>query len=137
MRITAWLLGVTSILLLLAGVGALITASSPAAGSDRTAQANLITALHRATDDPNHRQEVQISLLPADASSQAPQKVSVDQGDGLWFGAAKSTSGRCFVLAGRQADGVQFGGGTLAKDEPCTGIHFRDRYEASQAKSKR
>jgi hypothetical protein len=115
-------------LLLLAGVGALLTASSPGARSDRVASTNLRTALHRATDDPDHRPELAITTVGADVPSSAPQQVSVDQADGLWFAAAKSTSGRCVVLAGRLADGFGLPPGTFRREEePCTGAQVRLR----------
>lgn len=137
MRITAWLLGLTSLLLLLAGVGALLTASSPGATSDREATAALLTALHRATDDPSYRQEVPVATLAADVPSASAGEASVDRAGDLWFAAAKSTSGRCFLLAGRLSDGVPLGRGTLGQDEPCTGAQVRLRSEAKLLKSKR
>lgn len=136
MRITAWLLGLTAILLLLAGLGALLTASSPGAMSDREAQANLITALRRGTSEPSARQEVTIDFKPGAEASEGASQVSVERVDELWFGASKSASGRCFLLIGRLRDGRQLGGGTLSKDEPCTGAHIRVRYDERQAKAK-
>lgn len=136
MRITAWLLGLTAILLLLGGIGALLTASSPGATSDRQAQANLITALRRATTEPNARQEVTINVKPAAEPAEAPDQISVERSPDLWFGASRSTSGRCFLLIGRIDDGTPHGGGSLGKDEPCTGAHVRARYDESKAKAK-
>jgi hypothetical protein len=135
MRLTAWLLGLTAILLLLAGVGALITASSPAAAGDREAQTNLLTALHRDTVDPGARHEVTITVRPGAEASARPDQVSVERADDLWFGASRSVSGRCFLLVSRVGDGAQRGGGTLGKDEPCTGAHVRTRFEQSEAKA--
>jgi len=137
MRIMAWLLGVTSILLMLAGLGALLTASSPGAASDREATTSLLTALHRATDDPQHRQDVAITSLAPEQPSAAGHQVSVAAASGFWFGAAKSTSGHCFLLAGRMADGVPLGRGTLGKGEPCTGAQVRLRSEEKLLKSER
>ena len=136
MRITAWLLGLTAILLLLAGVGALLTASSPSAASDRDAQTNLLTAFRRDTTDPQARQEVAITVKPADEASDASDQVSVERVDDLWFGASRSASGRCFFLISRIGDGAQRGGGTLGKDEPCTAAHVRTRYDESEARAK-
>lgn len=136
MRISAWLLGLTAILLLLAGAGALLSATSAGAASDREAQANLLTALRRATTDPNARREVAINVEPATEPSDAPDQVSVERVDDLWFGASRSATGRCFLLIGRTGDGGRLGGGTLGKDEPCSGAHIRVRYDESKAKTK-
>jgi len=133
-RIGAWMLGVTAILVLLAGVGALFTASSPGAASDREATANLFTALQRAKGILTYRQEVAIDMLGPDVASDAPRRVSVDEANGLWFAAAKSTSGSCWLLAAPLTDGAPFGSGTLGKNEPCTGAHIRLRYEERLAK---
>lgn len=137
MRITAWLLGVTSILLLLAGVGALFTAASPDAGSDAEAKANLLTSLQRAARLPGARQDVAITTVGADVASDAPDRISIDQAADIWFGVARSTSGRCFVLAARLSDGQPLIPGTLAKDEPCTGAHVRSRFGERLAKERR
>lgn len=134
MRIAAWLLGLTSILLLLAGLGVVFTASSPTARTDREAATNLLTALHRATDDPNYRPEVAITPLPADVPSDAPGEVSVDRSSTLWFAAARSNEDRCFLLVGRLPEGVLRGRGTLGPDEPCTGAQVRLRSEEKLSK---
>ena len=136
MRITAWLLGVTSVLLLLAGVGALFTAASPDAGSDAEAKANLVTSLQRARLQGNGA-EAAISMLGADVASDAPDRVSVDQADDIWYGVARSSSGRCFVLAARLSDGQALLPGTLSKDEPCTGSHVRARFGEKLTKDRR
>ena len=136
MRITAWLLGLTAVLLLLAGVGALMAASSPGATSDREVQANLIISLRRATVDPDTRQEVAIDVRPATEPSAGPAQVSVERAGDLWFGASRSTSGRCFLLIGRTGEGKALGGGTLGQGEPCTGAHIRSRYDERQARAK-
>jgi len=128
MRTTAWILAVTSVLLLLAGLGALFSASSPGPRSDAEASANLITSFRRATDSPGYRQGVAISSVERDAPSNAPNEVSVDQTSALWFGAVRSTSGHCFLLAVRLSDG-QRGAGTLGRDEPCTATQVRLRSE--------
>ncbi len=126
MRITAWLLGVTSILLLLAGVGALFTAASPDATGDRDAKTSLLTALGQAT---GAGQGAIVATLPAASTPSSPLEVGVDQAAGFWFGVSKSPSGRCFVLAARLSDGAALVPGTLSKDEPCTGAHVRSRFE--------
>jgi hypothetical protein len=134
-RVTAWLLGVTSILLLLAGVGALFTASSAGAKSDRVAQTSLITASQVTKDDASPRPEAGVTILGGGEPSNGPEKVSVERVDGLWFGTTKSASGSCFLLAVRLSDGVQ-GRGTLGKNDPCTGAQARVRAEKTLVKSK-
>jgi len=135
MRIAAWLLGVTAILLLLAGLGALFTASSPGAAHDAEAGASLVTAFRRATDSPDYRPEVALTTVERNSPSSAPRQVSIDRTDSLWVGAAKSASGRCFLLAVRLSDGVR-GVGTLGQDEPCTGAQVRLRAEKKLADAK-
>jgi len=137
LRIGAWLLGLMAVLLLLAGVGAAVTASSPEARSDRDAATSLLTALHRATDDPTHRQEVAITTLPGNQPSDRPFRLSTDQASGFWFATARSTSGTCFLLAGRLSDGAPVGRGTLSKKEPCTAAQVRTHLEEKLAKSDR
>ena len=134
MRITDCLQGVTSVLLLLAGVGAQFTAASPDAGSDAEAKANLLTSVRRAARLPGNGGEAAITTLGADVASDAPDRVSVDQDDEIWYGVARSTSGRCFVLAARLSDGHALLPGTLSKDEPCTGAHLRARFGERLAK---
>ena len=135
MRVTAWLLGVTSILLLLAGVGALFTASSTGATSDRLAQASIVKALQVTGDDPSAGQEADLTILgPNDVSDRA-DRVSVATAENLWFGAAKSAGGSCFFLAVRRSDGVR-GAGTLDSDGPCTGAEARLRSEQKLRTSK-
>ncbi len=129
MRIVAWLLGLSSVLLLLAGIGAVVSTSSPGARSDREAMTSLLTALHRATDDDGYRQEAPVTTVVGDAPSDLATRVSSDQANGFWFGAARSESGKCYVLAARAADAAPLGG-TLAKDEPCTAARVRFRLEA-------
>ena len=135
MRIGAWLLGLLSILLLLAGLGVVFTAASPTARTDREATTSLLTALRRATDDPNHRSELTITPLRAGVPSDSPVEVSVDRASGLWFGAARSTEDRCFLLVGRLDDGVPLGRGTLGAREPCTGAQVRLRSEPKLVKA--
>jgi hypothetical protein len=136
-RVTAWLLGVTALLLLLAGIGAVFTATSSGATSDREANANLITLLHRATDDPNSHSGVAITAKAADAPSEGPFEVSVDRTGEFWFGAARSSSGQCFVLAAPLAEKGSQGRGTLGKKEPCTGAEVRRRFEQKLIDDKR
>lgn len=135
LRLGAWLLGMLAVLLLLAGIGAAVSTSSPGARGDREATTNLLTALHRATDDPVHRQEVLISTLAGDQPSDQPSRVSADRASGFWFAAARSTSGRCFLLAGRLSDGSPLGRGTLNEKEPCTAARVRFHLEEKLVKS--
>lgn len=135
LRLGAWILGMLSVLLLLAGIGAAVTASSPEARGDREATTNLVTSLHRATDDPVHRQEVSITTLPGDQPSDRPSRLSTDRASGFWFATARSSSGRCFLLAGRLSDGVPLGRGTLNKNEPCTAARVRFHLEEKLVKS--
>jgi len=129
LRLGAWLLGMLSVLLLLAGVGAAVSTSSPDARSDREAITSLLTALHRATDDPGHRQEIPITTLRGAEPSVQPSRVSTDQASSFWFGTARSTSGQCFMVAGRLSDGVALARGTLSKNEPCTAAQLRSHLE--------
>ncbi len=130
-RVVAWLVGLSSILLLLAGVGAVVSTSSPGARSDREAMSGLATALHRATDDPAYRQEAPVVTISGDEASDQASRVSTSQSQGFWFGAARSTSGRCFLLAARASDATPLGRGTLANDEPCSAarvqLHLEDQ----------
>ncbi len=135
MRITAWLLGVTAILLLLAAVGALLTASSPDAAGDRTANANLLTALQRARGDVGYRREALVVPVAGSLPSSNDVEVSVEQVEGSWFAATKSSSGRCWLLAVQLAAGVPLGG-TLGRDEPCTGAQVRLRLDKKLATPK-
>lgn len=128
-RIMAWLLGALSILVLLAGIGAVISSSQPGARSDREASANLFTALRRATDDPGYRAGVLITSLPGNEPSDQPARISTEQAQGFWYASALSTSNRCYLLAARLSDGAPLGRGTLAKNEPCTAAEVRLRLE--------
>ncbi len=131
LRVVAWLVGLSSVLLLLAGIGAVVSTSSPGARSDREAMSSLATALHRATDDPGYRQEAPVVTLSGDEASDQASRVSTAQSQGFWFGAARSTSGRCFLLAARASDATPLGRGTLANDEPCSAsrvqLHLEDQ----------
>jgi hypothetical protein len=127
-RVTAWLLGVTAVLLLLAGVGALLTAVSPEAPGDREATANLLTGLQRARGNTAYRPEANPVLLAAQDASARPQELSLSQGADLWFGASRSTSGTCFVL-GARVSGRGSAVGTLGRREPCNGNQARLRLE--------
>jgi len=135
LRVGAWILGMLSVLLLVAGIGAAVSTSSPGARGDREATVNLLTALHRATDDPNHRREVPLATLGGDQPSDHPSHVSTDRASGFWFGTARSGSGRCFLLAGRLSNGAPLGRGTLSKDEPCTAAQVRSHLEDKLVKS--
>ncbi|CAA9237539.1 MAG: hypothetical protein AVDCRST_MAG76-1589 [uncultured Acidimicrobiales bacterium] len=134
LRVGAWLLGMLSVLLLLAGIGAAVSTSSSGARGDREATANLLTALQR-EKDPVHRQEVAIIPLPGDEPSDQPSRVSTARASGFWFAAARSASGRCFLLAGRLSDGVPLGRGTLNEKEPCSAARVRFHLEEKLVKS--
>lgn len=136
LRVGAWLLGLLSVLLLLAGVGALVSTSSPEARSDREAMTSLLTALRRATVEPGYRQDVVISNVPAEEPADQPLRPSIAETDGVWFGASKSNSGSCFFLAGNLADGKLVGRGTLGASEPCTGAEVHRRFAESEARKK-
>lgn len=127
-RIVAWVLGLSMVLLLLAGIGAVVSTSSPGARSDREAMASLFTALRRATDDPGYRQEADVRPVAGDVASEQPTQISTFQAQGLWFGASRSASGRCHLLAARTSGGTPLGG-TLGPDEPCTAARVRVRLE--------
>ncbi len=135
-RVTAWLLGVTSILLLLAGAGAFFSASSPGAANDRQAAVSLLSALNHAAANRPRIDGLPVPTVAAGEQSDAARKVSVDEKNGLWFGAAKSISGRCYLLVGQLFDGATLGQGTLAPSEPCTGAEVRLRYEEKRTKAK-
>jgi len=128
-RILACLLGLTSVLLLLAGIGAVVSTASPGARSDREAMASLATALHRATDDPGYRQEAVVTVLAGDVASDQATWVSADQAQGFWFGATRSDSGRCYLLAARASDANVLGRGTLGQDEQCSAARVRFHLE--------
>jgi len=128
-RIVAGLLGLSSVLLLLAGIGAVVSTSSPGARSDREALASLATALHRSTDDPGYRQEAVVTVLAGDVASDQATRVSTSQAQGFWFGAARSASGRCYLLAARASDVTPLGRGTLGQDEPCSAARVRFHLE--------
>ncbi len=132
-RLGALLLGVMALLLLLSGVGAIVSTSSPDARSDREATSSLFTALRRATVDPGYRQAVAIATLPADQPSDRPSRVSADQAGGYWFATAHSSSGRCYVLVGRLADGKLVRTSNLSEDEPCTGSRARSSLDGKLA----
>lgn len=136
-RVIAWLLGLLSIVLLLAGVGTLVSASSPDARSDRLATASLLTALRQVTVGPSQAPGIGIISLRGDEPSDQATRVSVDQASGYWFGTARSSSGRCFLLAARLPDGVPVGRGTLGGSEPCTAAQVRSHLEAKLAKADR
>jgi len=136
-RVTAWMLAVTSVLLVLAGVGAFFSATSPRAAADRKAAMSLSSGLNHATAKRTRIDPLVVPTVAADEPSDGPEKVSADQANGLWFGAARSAGGRCFLLIGRLSDGGTVGGGTLAKSEPCTGAQVRHRSEAKLANVQR
>jgi len=133
-RVAAWLLGVTSILLLLAGAGAFFSASSPEAADNRQAVVSLNGALNHATANRSHVDDLAVPTVAAGEPSDGARKVSVDEANGLWFGAARSISGRCYLLIGRLSNGTTVGQGTLAKADPCTGGQVRLRSETRLAK---
>ena len=124
-RVGALLLGVLSVLLLLSGIGAIVSTSSPSARSDREAAASLYTALRRATKEPGYRQDVTLTPLPADQPSDGPARISAEQAGGFWFGTARSSSGRCYVLVGRSTDGELVRTSNLSREEPCTAARVR------------
>lgn len=128
-RIVAWLLGLSSLLLLLAGIGTAVSASSPGARSDREAMTSLATALHRDTDEPGYRQETVVTTVAGDLPSDQPARVSADQAQGFWFGAARSASGRCYLLAARASNAELLGRGTLGGNEPCSAARVRFHLE--------
>lgn len=130
-RVTAWVLAVTSILLLIAGVGALVTAASPDAAGDAKAKISLVSTRRRAiTPEPRDPPAPGLVEVTADVPSDGPGKVSTDRSDGVWFGAAKSTSGTCFFLAGSlSAEKDVVGVGSLADKDPCTGGEVHRRYD--------
>ena len=132
-RMTAWMLGVTAVLLVLAGVGAILSASSPGAASAREAT-NALLISQRRVAEPEHRNDVAITPLVEAQESSRPSEVSVDKGSGIWFGAVRASGGTCHVMAVRLNDGVKLVNGTLDKGEPCSGAHLRSRYEERQAR---
>lgn len=135
LQLGAWLLGLLAVLMLLAGIGAVVSASSPGGREDRQATASLLTALQRATVDPNHRPEVEVTTIPAGEASDQPARVSTDLSRGFWFATARSSSGTCFLLAGRLVDGEPLGRGTLSDEEPCTAAQVRSHLEEKLVKS--
>ena len=135
LRLGAWLVGLLAILLLAASVGAVLSTSSSGARDDRQATASLMTALHRATDDPNHRPDVEITTISAEEPSDQAARVSTDRARGFWFATARSGSGTCFLLAGRLVDGEPLGRGTLSDKEPCTAAQVRSHLEEKLVKS--
>jgi hypothetical protein len=119
LRLLAWLLAVTAGLLLVAGIASWITVSSPAARSDAAAQTNLLAALNAARGQGT-ASAPEIEPFGEDEPSDAPDHVSTSAVDGAWFGAAQSTSGRCYVLAFLLDGTGNPLGGTLGKGEPCS-----------------
>ena len=120
----SWLLAVMAALLVVAGVASWISLAGPDGRSDAAAQSNLIVALSR-SQGRDRKPELVLVELDGDAASDAPTRLSTAVVDGLWFGAAQSTSGRCYVLGARiDASGDVFGG-TLGKGDPCTASEVR------------
>lgn len=122
----AWLLALVAVMLLASGLATLRTIRSPGARADRAAELTLVTALahaqgHRAADDPK------VDVIDAESASTVPTQVSVAGADGRWYGAVRSVSGRCFVLAGLVTSTGSTPPGTLSPDEPCTGSHAQQR----------
>ncbi len=120
LRVGAVLLGVLSVLILLSGIGAIVSTSSPDSRSDREATSSLFTALRRRTADAGYRQEVPVTLLGADQPSDQPSRVSTAETGVHWFGTARSSSGRCYLLVGRIADGELLRTSYLPEKDPCT-----------------
>jgi hypothetical protein len=122
----AWLLGLVAVMLLASGLATLRTLQSPAARADRAAELTLVTALaeaqgHHGAKDPK------VDVIDASRPSTAAGQVSVVSTDGRWYGAARSGSGRCFVLAGLVTSSRRPPPGTLGPDEPCTGTEAQQR----------
>lgn len=120
LRVGAVLLGVLSVLILLSGIGAIVSTSSPDARGDRQATGSLFTALQRRTVEAGYRQEVPVTLLGADQPSDQPSRVSTAEAGGFWFGTARSSSGRCYLLVGRVAGGELVRTSNLPEKDPCT-----------------
>ncbi len=136
-RVGAGVLGLLSVLLLLASVSAVLSTSSPDARGDREATISLHAALHRATDDPGYLPEVPVTTLAGDQPSDLPSRVSTEQASGFWYATARSSSGRCHMLVAGLADGKPRAEGTLSNAEPCNAAHVRSRLEEKLVKSNR
>jgi hypothetical protein len=124
LRMVSWLLAVMAGLLVVAGVASWISLAGPDGRSDATAQTNLLVALSRA-QGRDRKPGLEVVELPGDDASDTPGRLSVSESDGFWFGAAQSTSGRCFVLGWRFDGATDVLGGTLAKGDPCTASEVR------------
>jgi len=114
--------------LLLGGLASWVTIANPDVRADGTAQVNLLVALSRARGI-DKQPDVEIVELGSDVASDGPARLSVDSGDGRWFAAGQSTTGRCYVLAWRFDGRSDPLGGTLARGEACTGAEVRSRLE--------
>lgn len=126
LRMAAWLLALTSAILLVAGIASWITVSDPDVQADVTAKFDLSLALARAqgTDTRTVRP---VTLLAGGDASDQPDHLSVQVDGREWYAAAQSTSGRCFVLAAILDSGGLRIGGPLGKGAPCTGLEVRNQ----------
>lgn len=119
-------LGFVALMILVSGLVTLHTLTSPAARHDRAAETSLLVALARAQDQPANPAAT-LEILPGDEPSTAAGQVSEVEQDGQWFGAARSATGRCFVVSGLITSRGRGPLGTLSKGEPCTGAEAQSR----------
>ncbi len=122
----SWLLGLIAVLLLVSGLVTMRTITSPDARHDRAAELSLVTALAQAQGHPTAGAP-RVDVIDANRGPTAAGQVSVASADGRWYGAVRSDSGRCFVLAGLVTAASTTPPGTLGPDEPCTGAHAQQR----------
>jgi hypothetical protein len=125
-RMVAWLLGLTAVILAVAGIASWITVSDPDVQADSTAGFDLRLAVSRARGS-DFRPAYPLQTVDGASASDAPDHVSVRLEGDRWYGASQSTSGRCFVVASLTTGAARSLGGTLAKGEPCTGDQVRAR----------
>lgn len=121
----AVLLGLVSLMLLVSSLVTLRSLTSPDARADRAAERSLIVALAGAQGQETSTDPV--VRMPGGSVSTRSSEVSEVNQDGAWFGATRSESGRCFVLAGLVTSPRHGPFGTLGDDEPCTGDQARFR----------
>jgi hypothetical protein len=131
-RMVAWLLGLTALILAVAGIASWITVSDPDVQADSTAGFDLRLALSRARGS-DFRPGYPLQAVDGASASDAPDHLSVRTDGDRWYGASQSTSGHCFVVASLTTGAARSFGGTLAKGEPCTGDQVRARLASKLA----
>jgi hypothetical protein len=121
------MLAIIATLLLVSGAASLFSLRDPEATADGAARAALWRSWQRAAGVRPPPGAAEAADVPGATGSTGPEMVSVTTAEGVWFGAARSTTGTCHVFGARiDRRSVRYLG-TLGPTEACTGDQARAR----------